>query len=338
LIFAPMRIAFAGTPGFAAVALAAILDAGHAVPLVLTQPDRPAWRGLKPRASAVSELASARGLTLLWPQSLRHESGGPAAREALDRLRSAAPDLLLVAAYGLILPQAFLDVPRGIAGRSGLVRAINIHASLLPRWRGAAPVARAIEAGDRVTGITLMQMQAGLDTGPILLSEAMPIEAGDTTGTVTARLEHLGARLLVSWLAGAAAGRWTAVPQPIEGVSYARKISKGEAWLDFREPAQVLARRVRAFDPEPGAWGRLDGGIVKVWSAEAELQAAGADPGTVVSASADGVRVACGDGVLVIRELQRAGSRRLRAREFLAGTPLSAGTRWQGPTAPDPAH
>ena len=175
-----MRVAFAGTAPFAAVALEAILQAGHAVPLVLTQPDRPAGRGLKPRASAVSELASARGLSLLSPGSLRADPGSAGAAEALDRLRSAVPDLLVVAAYGLILPQSVLDVPSGIAGRSGVVRAVNIHASLLPRWRGAAPVARAIEAGDRVTGITLMQMEAGLDSGPILLSEAIPIDSTDT--------------------------------------------------------------------------------------------------------------------------------------------------------------
>ncbi|HEX4584523.1 MAG TPA: methionyl-tRNA formyltransferase [Burkholderiaceae bacterium] len=332
-----MRLAFAGTPRFAAVALAAILDAGHTVPLVLTQPDRPAGRGLKRRASAVSELASSRGLTLLSPRSLRE---GPDALEVLDRLRLAEPDLLLVAAYGLILPQAVLDIPRGIEGRSGVARAINIHASLLPRWRGAAPVARAIEAGDRVTGITLMQMDAGLDTGAIVCSEPAPIEAGDTTGTTTERLARLGARLVVSWLAEAPAGRWMAVPQPPEGVSYAHKISRREAWLDFREPAAVLARRVRAFDPEPGASGAVDGTIVKIWSAEAANEAnadgpAGAAAGTVISACPDGIRVACGDGVLVIRELQRAGGRRLRAREFLQGTPLPAGTRWQVPAIPD---
>ena len=324
-----MRIAFAGSPRFAAAALAAILDAGHTVPLVLTQPDRPAGRGLKLRASAVSELASARGLPVLSPRSLREASGDAGAREAVQALAAAAPDLLLVAAYGLIVPQAVLDIPRGIKGRCDAARAINIHASLLPRWRGAAPVARAIEAGDRETGITLMQMQATLDSGPILHSEAIPIEAADTTGKLTERLAGLGARLIVSWLDQAAQGLWKATAQPAEGVTYARKIDRRDAWLDWSEPATLLARRVRAFDPEPGACGRLGDGLLKIWSAEAEPQQATADPGTVISAKAEGIRVACGEGVLVIAELQRSGGRRLRAREFLAGTPIAAGTRWQ---------
>jgi methionyl-tRNA formyltransferase len=331
-----MRIAFAGTPRFAATALAAILDAGHAVPLVLTQPDRPAGRGLKPRASAVSELARARGLPVLSPRSLREASGDAGAREAVQTLASAAPDLLLVAAYGLIVPQAVLDIPGGITGRSGAVRAINIHASLLPRWRGAAPVARAIEAGDSETGITLMQMQATLDSGPILHSEAIPIEAIDTTGRLTERLAELGARLVVSWLQQAVQGLWEAMPQPAEGVTYARKIDRREAWLDWSDPATLLARRVRAFDPEPGACGRLGDGLVKIWSVQALQEASAAEPGTVLAAGAEGIRVACGDGVLVIGELQRSGGRRLRAREYLSGTPIAAGARWQMPGAREP--
>jgi methionyl-tRNA formyltransferase len=323
-----VRIAFAGTPGFAALALAAIIEAGHTVALVLTQPDRPAGRGLKPRTSAVSELASARGLPILSPISLR---AGSDAQDALDRLRSASPDLWVVAAYGLILPQSVLEAPLGVAGRSGPVRAINIHASLLPRWRGAAPVARAIEAGDPMTGITLMQMEAGLDTGPILRSEAIVIEATDTTGTLTARLAQLGARMTVSLLAEAQAGGWAPVPQPTEGVVYARKIDRHEAWIDWTSPAAVLGRRVRAFDPDPGACGRLGDGVVKIWSAVAGSQAPSAPPGTVMSAGAEGICVACGQGVLVIHELQRAGGRRLSARDFLAGNPVRAGARWQAP-------
>lgn len=326
-----MRIAFAGTPPFAAVALAAILDAGHTVPLVLTQPDRPAGRGLKPRASAVSELAVRRGLPLLSPRSLREGSADAGARQAIGALRAAAPDLLVVAAYGLILPQAVLDIPGGFEGRSGVARAINIHASLLPRWRGAAPVARAIEAGDGESGITLMQMEAGLDTGPMLVSEAVPIEATDTTGTLTERLGELGARLIVSWLSTAPQGLWHAAAQPAAGVTTARKVVKQEAWLDWRESASLLARRVRAFDPEPGACGRLGDALVKIWSVEAEVQRATADPGTVISAKADGIRVACGEGVLLIGELQRAGGRRLQARAYLAGTPVAAGARWKLP-------
>ena len=229
------------------------------------------------------------------------------------------------------MPQVVLDIPRGIAGRSGVARAINIHASLLPRWRGAAPIARAIEAGDSHTGITLMQMEAGLDTGPMLRREPMPIEATDTTGTLTERLGELGGQLIVSWLQEAPQGLWQAAAQPTDGVTTARKIGRHEAWLDWREPAAVLARRVRAFDPEPGACGRLGDGLVKIWSAQAVAQAPAAEPGTVLAADADGVRVACGEDVLLIRELQRAGGRRLRAREYLAGTPIAAGARWQLP-------
>jgi methionyl-tRNA formyltransferase len=324
-----MRIAFAGTPAFAAVALAALLDAGHTIPLVLTQPDRPAGRGLKPRASAVSELARARGLPVQSPRSMRERSADDGAREALQALASAAPDLLVVAAYGLILPQHVLDIPSGIVGRDGVARSINIHASLLPRWRGAAPVARAIEAGDRMTGITLMQMEAGLDSGPMLRVQALAINADDTTGTLTARLAQLGAQLTVSWLQEAAQGLWQATAQPLEGVTTARKIGKHEARLDWREPAAVLSRKVRAFDPQPGACGRLGDAVLKIWSAQPVAQAPAAEPGTVLDATADGIRVGCGDGVLVIQELQRSGGRRLRAGEFLAGSPIAAGARWQ---------
>jgi methionyl-tRNA formyltransferase len=218
-----------------------------------------------------------------------------------------------------------------VASRGGPVRAVNIHASLLPRWRGAAPIARAIEAGDRMTGITLMQMDAGLDTGPILRSEPMPISPTDTSGTLTVRLAELGARLVVTALDEAPAGIWAPVAQPSEGITYAHKIDKREAWLDWSAPAEVLARRVRAFDPEPGACGRLGGHVVKIWSASADLDAPGAEPGTVLSASADGVRVACGQGALRIAQLQRAGGRRLHARDFLLGMPVRPGALWEMP-------
>ena len=324
-----MRIVFAGTPHFAAVALEAILRGGHTVSLVLTQPERPAGRGWKPRASEVGTVAAARGLPLAAPGTLREIENDDGARGALDALRAAAPDLLVVAAYGLILPQSVLDIPRGLSGRSGVVRAINIHASLLPRWRGAAPVARAIEAGDAATGITLMQMEAGLDTGPILSARAIPIESDDTAGTLAERLAQVGATLTISWLGEAADGVWEAVAQPADGVTYARKIGRDEAALDWSAPAAVLARRVRAFDPQPGACGHVDGRLVKIWSARATAEAHGAGPGVVLAATDEGIRVACGQGVLVIRELQRAGGRRLRAHEFLLGTPIAPGTRWQ---------
>jgi methionyl-tRNA formyltransferase len=265
--------------------------------------------------------------------SLRREKGGADAHEVMTRLHAVAPDLLVVAAYGLLLPPDVLDVPLGVAGRGALVRAINIHASLLPRWRGAAPVARAIEAGDPVTGITLMQMDAGLDTGPILRSEPTSIGPTETTGTLTLRLAELGARLVVTALGEAPHATWSPAPQPAQGVTYARKIDRHEAWLDWSAPADALARRVRAFDPDPGACGRLGGSIVKIWSAGADFDAPGGEPGTVVSASADGIGVACGQGVLRIGELQRAGGRRLTARDFLAGMPVRPGAHWEVPVA-----
>jgi len=326
-----MRIAFAGTPRFAAVALGAIVEAGHTVVLVMTQPDRPAGRGLKTRASAVSEWAAAHDLPIVSPVSLRFEKGGADAHEAVRRLRSLAPDLLVVAAYGLLLPAAVLDAPLGVAGGRGTVRAINIHASLLPRWRGAAPVARAIEAGDQVTGITLIQVDTGLDTGPILRSEAIPISPTDTAGSLTIRLGELGARLVASALADASVAAWSPVPQPTEGVTYARKIDRHEAWLNWAASADVLARQVRAFDPEPGACGRIDDGVVKIWSARAYPDDPLAEPGTVIAADVNGIRVACGQGLLQIDQLQRVGGRRLAAREFLAGWPIRAGARWQLP-------
>jgi methionyl-tRNA formyltransferase len=322
-----MRIAFAGTPPFAAVALMAILDAGHEVPLVLAQPQRPAGRGMRERPGAVAELAAARGVALLTPVSLR----GEAAAGVLRPLREAAPDLMVVAAYGLILPQAMLDIPAGVMAGSDRVRVVNIHASLLPRWRGAAPVARAIEAGDERTGVTLMQMEAGLDTGPMLAAQQVDIAADDTAGALMQRLAVLGAGMLVDALARP--GTWVARPQPAEGVTYARKIDKREAWLDWTQPAALLSRRVRAFDPEPGACGRLDGAVIKVWSAQAVARDPGAAPGTVLASDAAALEVACGNGVLRIEQLQRAGGRRMPARAFLAGHPVRPGACWQAADA-----
>ena len=329
-----MRIAFAGTPGFAAVALEAILEAGHQVPLVFTQPDRPAGRGMKPRACAVAELAAARGLPRLAPLSLREPrtgTGDAQAGEALRRLAEAGPELMVVAAYGLILPRSMLDIPAGVplADGGGPARVVNIHASLLPRWRGAAPVARAIEAGDASTGITLMQMQEGLDTGPMLAAESLPIDAADTGGGLTQRLAELGARMIVEALRNT--NVWVARPQPAEGVTYARKIDRREAWIDWAMPAALLARRVRAFDPDPGSCGRLDGAVIKVWSARALERDHGREPGTILSAEADALDVACGRHVLRIDELQRSGGRRMPARAFLAGAPIRPGARWDDP-------
>jgi methionyl-tRNA formyltransferase len=321
-----MRIVFAGTPEFAATALEAIVEAAFDVVLVLTQPDRPAGRGLKLAPSPVKQRAMAHGLPVATPLTLSLKKGGEAAAAMHRELREARPDVLVVAAYGLILPQAVLDIPTGLPDAGcGRITALNIHGSLLPRWRGAAPAARAIEAGDDTTGITIMQMDAGLDTGPMLLSEATPIAADDTTATLTSRLAAIGARLIVAALRAGAAGRLQAAPQPAEGATYAHKLDKAEAWLDFALDAGVLARRVRAFDPFPVACARRADTTLKFWRARAEPGSSGAAPGTVLSADAGGVRIACGSGELVVTELQRPGSRRLPAADFLAGLPLSAG-------------
>jgi len=329
-----MRIVFAGTPPFAAAALAAILETaprhGWTVPLVLSQPDRPSGRGMKTTASAVKQLALAHGIAVDTPASLRKGDDAAGARQ---RLREAAPDVLVVAAYGLILPQEVLDIPAGLRRDwSPPLTAINIHASLLPRWRGAAPIARAIEAGDASTGITIMQMDAGLDTGSMLLAESVPIAPETTAATLTDTLAALGARLIVDALAHA--DRLVATPQP-DGATYASKIDKAEAWLDWTQPAAVLARRVRAFDPFPVASTWLQDAPVKVWRAVALASAdAGAAPGTVVEAGPEGLVVACGEGALRVTELQRAGGRRLAARDFLAGFPVRTGERCGAPPAP----
>ncbi len=325
-----MRIVFAGTPEFAAAALAAIIEAapasGWQVALVLTQPDRPAGRGMKLVPSPVKQLALEHGIDVATPPTLSLKKGGEAAAAAHAQLRSANADVLVVAAYGLILPQSVLDIPRGMpdAG-AGRLTAINIHASLLPRWRGAAPVARAIEAGDRETGITIMQMDAGLDTGPMLLAERVAIEEEDTTAALTARLAALGAGLIVRALRSAERGELRAQAQPTGGVTYAWKLNKREAWLDWSRPADELARRVRAFDPFPVACASLRGTTLKLWRAASLADASAAPPGTVLAADATGIRVACGVGALAITELQRPGGRRLRAAEFLAGMPVAAG-------------
>lgn len=319
-----MRILFAGTPEFAAAALAALIEAGHEIPLVLSQPDRPAGRGMKLCPSPVKQLALAHGLTVATPLSLSLKKGGAEAAAAHELLRATAPDVMVVAAYGLILPQAVLDIPRGIggAGAPGL-KAINIHASLLPRWRGAAPITRAIEAGDTATGITLMQMDAGLDTGPMLLESRTPITPQDTSASLTTRLATLGAQLLLDGLARA--GELVATPQPEAGVTYAHKISKDEARVDWQQPAAAIERRIRAFDPFPAASSPLRATPIKLWRAVALPQAAAAAPGTVLAAGPEGVVVACGEGVLRLTELQRPGGKRLAAREFLTGFAIGPG-------------
>jgi methionyl-tRNA formyltransferase len=319
-----MRIIFAGTPEFARVALERLHAAGFEIPLVLTQPDRPAGRGMKLQASPVKQFALDHGIAVAQPRSLRLDGKFPedaaAAREAI---LAAQADAMVVAAYGLILPQWVLDAPaKGC---------LNIHASLLPRWRGAAPIHRAIEAGDAETGVTIMQMDAGLDTGDMLLVERLPIAPQDTTGSLHDRLALLGGRLIVEALEIAACGGLIAVQQPENGVSYAHKIEKAEAALDWSQPAAVLDRRVRAFNPFPGAGSTLGGEAVKVWSAHPETGTGAAKPGQVLAADAQGIRVATGDGVLVLTELQRAGGKRLPAADFLRGFTVVPGQVFEAP-------
>jgi len=309
-----MRIVFAGTPEFAVPALEALVIAGHHVPAVLTQPDRPAGRGLAAAASAVKRAATGRGIPVLQPATLKT----PAAQ---DELRALAPDALVVAAYGLILPQVVLDIPR--------LGAINIHASLLPRWRGAAPIQRALLAGDPETGISIMRMEAGLDTGPLLLSEALPIRPEDTAGTLHDRLAVLGARLVVTALDGLLRGTLVATSQPVDGVTYAAKLEKHEARIDWTRPALEIERQVRAFNPVPGATARLRDTEVKVWQAT-PADGAG-EPGAVIAIGAPGIVVAAGAGALRLETLQRAGGKRLQAREFLRGFPLAVGERFESP-------
>ncbi|HRQ02292.1 MAG TPA: methionyl-tRNA formyltransferase [Ottowia sp.] len=321
-----MRVAFAGTPEFARVALDALHAAGHEIVLVLTQPDRPAGRGMKLQASPVKQFALAHQIPVIQPRSLRLDGKYPedaaAAREAL---LAAAPEVMVVAAYGLILPTWVLDLPR--------LGCLNIHASLLPRWRGAAPIHRAIEAGDQATGITIMQMDAGLDTGDMLLVDRIPIAPGDSTATLHDQLATLGGRLIVRALGAlelAARGALPSTPQPAEGVSYAHKIEKHEAAIDWSLPAAVIGRRIRAFDPFPGASSVLGGETIKFWRASADdtAQAPEASAGQVLSVSDAGVRIACGQGVLCATELQRPGGKRLPVRDFLRGFPIHAGQRF----------
>lgn len=258
--------------------------------------------------SSVKRLASSRGIALLQPLTLRDET-------AQDRIRSARPDILVIAAYGLILPQAVIDIAPG--------GALNIHASLLPRWRGAAPIQRALLAGDRETGITIMRMESGLDTGPILAQEPTAIAPDDDAQTLHDRLAQLGAHMIVAALANAAAGRAREVPQPVAGVSYARKLDKREADIDWRLPAAQIERAVRAFRPSPGATARLRGEPFKIW--RAQLQTAHGAAGTVIASRNEGVLVACGEDALLLTELQRAGGKRLPAAAFLRGCPILPG-------------
>ena len=316
-----MRVIFAGTPEFARVALERLLTAGFTVPLVLTQPDRPAGRGMKLQASPVKQCALQHGIAVAQPLSLRLDGKYPGdAAAAKAAIEAAQADVMVVAAYGLILPQWVLNTPR--------LGCLNIHASLLPRWRGAAPIHRAIEAGDAETGVTIMQMDAGLDTGDMLLLEKTAISPADTTATLHDRLAQLGGRLIVEALELAACGGLKPTPQPAEGVTYAHKIDKAESTIDWNQPAEVIARRVRAFDPFPGAATTLGADAIKVWSCEIDSCSRTLDAacGQILSIDADGIGVACGAGSLLrLTVLQRAGGKRLPAADFLRGFPLAPG-------------
>jgi len=306
-----MRLAFAGTPRCAASALAAIHEAGHQIVLVLTQPDRPAGRGMVVQPSAVKKLALAHGLEVDQPASLKPP-------EAAVRLRAAKPDVMVVAAYGLILPAAVLAIPR--------LGCINIHASLLPRWRGAAPIERTLLAGDRVTGISLMQMDEGLDTGPILAQTPVAIDERETAGSLHDKLAAIGAREIVTLLERLPGGGLQATPQAQEGACHAAKIRREETWLDWTADALELDRAVRAFDPAPGARARLNGADLKIRAAH--VTEGSGEPGRVLAAGPEGIAVACGRGALHIEELQRAGARRMSAAAFLAGFRVHPGDRF----------
>ena len=315
-----MKLIFAGTPEFARIALAQLHAAGHEIMLILTQPDRPSKRGMKVHPSPVKQFALDHALALAQPRSLKLDGKYPEdAKAARALLAAVQADAMVVAAYGLILPQWALDVPaRGC---------FNIHASLLPRWRGAAPIHRAIEAGDLETGVTLMQMDAGLDTGDILLIEKCAVAPDDTTATLHDKLAALGADLVVRALADVAEGNLKPVRQPLEGVTYAYKIEKHEAEIDWAQPADLIARRVRAFDPFPGASTQFGGETLKIWSASvgAGLPPPAAEFGLISALADDSINVVAMNSVVSITELQRPGGRRLPVADFLRGFDLSVG-------------
>ena len=320
-----MRLAFAGTPEFARVALARLHAAGFDVRLVLSQPDRPAGRGMKVMPSPVKAFALEHDIAVAQPNGLRLDGKfGDDAAAAKAALVAAAPDVIVVAAYGLILPPWLLALPRH--------GCLNIHASLLPRWRGAAPIQRAIEAGDDVTGVTIMQMDEGLDTGPMLIAEPLEIGADESAGALQARLAALGGELVVQAFGALAKAKLVGRPQPEAGVTYAAKITKTEATIDWRAPAAEIERRLRAFDPAPGARSVLAGETITCW--RGAVRAGGGRPGEVVAVAGGALTVACGQGRLALTELQRAGGRRMAAEALLRGWTPPLGAVFDA--APDP--
>jgi methionyl-tRNA formyltransferase len=319
-----MRVAFAGTPDFARVALARLHAAGYDIRLVLTQPDRPAGRGMKLAPSPVKAFAIAHGIDVAQPQGLRLDGRyGDDARAAQAALVAAAPDVVVVAAYGLLLPPWLLTLARH--------GCLNIHASLLPRWRGAAPIQRAIEAGDDVTGVTIMQMDAGLDTGPMLLAEPVEIAADESAGALQERLAVRGSELIARALGALGEAPLVATPQPAAGITYAAKIAKSEATIDWRASATTIERRLRAFDPAPGAKSVLAGETMTCW--RGAVRAGGGAPGAIVAVERDALVVTCGEGCLALTELQRAGGRRMAAEALLRGWKPPPGAAFDAPAA-----
>jgi methionyl-tRNA formyltransferase len=297
-----LSVVFAGTPDFAVPALLAIAASRHPLKAAYTQPDRPSGRGLRVEESPVKRAAVARGIPVEQPPTLRDPA-------VVERLAGYVPDVVVVVAYGLLLPQTVIDVPR--------LGCLNIHASLLPRWRGAAPIQRALLAGDAETGVTIMRMEAGLDTGPMLARHAIAIASGETGGSLHDRLATLGAGMIVEALDAVAAGTARYEPQDAAAATYARKLSKAEALLDWSQPAPALERQVRAFDPWPVAETRLGGRQLRIWKAHAEAGSQVASPGAVLRADQRGIAVMTGEGVLVLEQLQLPGRRPVTAREFL---------------------
>lgn len=310
-----MKIIFAGTPPFAAVALEALIGAGYEVTLVLTQPDRPSGRGMKAVASPIKLLALQHELTLLQPATLKQP-------ELHALLQAASADMMVVAAYGLILPAPVLCIPR--------LGCLNIHASLLPRWRGAAPIERAILAGDKETGITIMQMDQGLDTGAILLQRIVPIAYDDTAQTLHDKLAMLGAQCIVEAATNLRQGTLMAFPQNEDAATYAPKLEKDEAEISWRLSAEAARRTVQAFNPRPGAYARISGLPLKIWQASVGADIVGA-PGEIVATGRNGITVACGQGTLVLEIVQKAGGKKMPAAEFLSGHPLRPGDRFESP-------
>lgn len=308
-----MKIVFAGTPDFASTVLDALIQAGHEIALVLSQPDRPAGRGMKPQASAVKQFAQAHHLPVYQPEKLKTP-------ESWQPIQAAGADVMVVVAYGLILPQAVLDIPR--------LACLNVHASLLPRWRGAAPIHRAIEAGDAQTGVCIMQMEAGLDTGPVLKEVVLDIDPRETTGSLHDKLAKAGAKALCDVLA-------QPFPAPKRqadvGVTYAHKISKSEAAIDWSRSSIELDRQIRAFNPFPAATCVGPSGLLKVWAAEPVRVNESGKPGEVLAVGADGLVIACGQGALALHEVQPQGSRRMSISDFLAGHRLTVGTVFETP-------